>query len=182
MSLLLIIGFCGIAQGAVTQTGALPPDNATNVWVNKERFAITLNEADGQLMTGTITLYGTSDIYTLTSVANGTFYVNFSAGTLPFDASTNYSVDVHVRNESFAGVATWTNTSYGFTTAGAVRLSDNTDLSANQLLLVGLILVVIGLVVIVYAIEIMNNKKLEPDMLIGAVIVVTILTVIAGLI
>lgn len=175
LSLFLIIGCCGIAQGVVTHSGELPADGATNIWVNKEQFAITLNSTTGQLMTGTMTLYGTSDIYTLTSVANGTFYVNFSSGTLPFDPLTNYSVDVHVRNESFAGIATWTNTSYGFTTGASARLSDSNDLSASEIVLVGLISIVIILAVAMYMLDIAHDKKLSLDKLVGAVLAVIVL-------
>lgn len=176
--LLFFMMFAPMATATITPSAPNPADNATGIWVNKPTLTVSIAESNGEYMNGTIILVNTGTTATLSAILNGTQTLTIPSASLPLTALTVYQWWVNVSNET----AVWVNTSYNFTTGTASRLSEYSGFDATQLLLVGLILIVVALVVLMYVIDIMQSKKLDPDKLIGAVVVVVILVIIAGFI
>lgn len=166
------------AMATVVPTVPSPDDDATNVWVNQPTLSVLLEESRGETMNGTITCVGTGDVYTISTQSNGTQTLTFPAGSLPLEASTTYQWWVNVTNLT----AVWVNTTYTFTTGTPARMSENTGWSAQELLLIGLLGIVILLVILFMAMEIINEKKPDPKRLLSMLIAVVILIIAMGFI
>jgi len=175
--LLILAPLVGAYTPGITQSDPSPADNATNVYV-RTTLSVTIEEADGETMNGTILFVATSDTLTISTASNGSQVLTISSDNLPLAGTTTYQWWCNVSNET--GV--WSNQSYNFTTGTYGRARDNPDLNAAQLLLIGLIIIVIVLGVASYGLDIANSKKLEVDKLIGLVIIVSILVIALGFI
>jgi len=160
-----------------------PADDETGISVAINNLSVYLYDTTGDTFNYTITFVSTGDTITVTGAVNGTKTLDIPSSNLPLTGLTVYQWTVNMTNLTSATDGTkWVNTSYNFTTGTHSRMSEYSGFSATQLLLVGMILIVVALVVIMYVIDIMNNKKLDVDKLVGAVVVVIILVVIAGLV
>lgn len=149
-----------------------PSDDATNIWVNIPQLKVSINSSDGSLMTGTITFINTGQVTTLTSVTNGTFYLNLSSPTLPLNSTETYEWRVHVRNTSHTD---WTNTSYNFTTGTPARMREYNAFDSNEIILINLIGIVVTLGFIVTMYDMLHTGKLDPNKLIFIFFAVIIL-------
>lgn len=142
------------ATATVTPSSPSIPNGSTNVYIGLGTFTVLLNSSSGTTMDGNISLFqGSTQIGTTTS------YQNQVNGTQTFTFGTLLGSTAYVINVNFNDTEGFNNVSYNFTT-GATRLSENPNLNAGEILLIGFMAIMLGLfMVYTVAKDLKDTKK-----------------------
>jgi len=181
--ILALLLFSATASASITQSNPSPADDATDVYVRTSEWNVTLVSGNFSVFNGTMTISTGGTLLsttTLTNAVNGSSVLTIPEASLPLEASTVYQVWVNVSDEA-TWEGSWSNTSYNFTTGTAARLSDNSGFSAQQILLIAVLGIVICLVVVVMVVEMADGKP-DPKRLLSLILAVIILAVAMGFI
>lgn len=185
MSLLIIsmfLCFSGVNVSAQPVINSVTPqENATGVYL-RTVLSVNLSETAGDTMNVTILFVANNYSYNNTLFYNSSQTLTFPTTMLPLTPTTTYQFWVNVSNTTYTGNPSgiWVNNSFNFTTGVSSRARDSSAFNAQQIVLLGVLLIVMILGILLFVMDMIKEQKLDIKKLIGLVFIIIMLGVVAG--